>query len=167
MEKISDASLNEQVEQVARLLVERGSMLVTAESCTGGWVAKSCTDLAGSSAWFDRGFVTYSNAAKQQQLGVFADTLEKNGAVSLPVVEEMAFGALKYSQADYSIAITGIAGPGGGSDKKPVGTVWIGWGVRDGGVHSVCFQFDGDRDSIRRQAVFEALSGLLKIAAED
>jgi len=167
MNKISDASLHQLVEQVAELLIQQGRMLVTAESCTGGWVAKSCTDLAGSSGWFDRGFVTYSNESKQQQLGVDADTLHKNGAVSLPVVEEMAFGALKFSQADYSIAITGIAGPGGGSDKKPVGTVWIGWGICDGGVHSVCFQFEGDRDSIRRQAVFEALSGLLKIAQED
>jgi nicotinamide-nucleotide amidase len=166
MKKISDASLYEQVEQVAERLIQQGKRLVTAESCTGGWVAKSCTDLAGSSAWFDRGFVTYSNEAKQEQLGVDADTLEKNGAVSLPVVEEMAFGALKFSRADFSIAITGIAGPGGGSDKKPVGTVWIGWGTRDGGVHSICQQFSGDRESIRRQAVFEALSGLLKIITD-
>jgi nicotinamide-nucleotide amidase len=125
MKKISDASLNEQVEQVAECLIQQGKMLATAESCTGGWVAKCCTDLAGSSVWFDRGFVTYSNEAKQDQLGVEAATLEKNGAVSLPVVEEMAFGALKFSRADFSIAITGIAGPGGGSAQKPVGTVWV------------------------------------------
>jgi nicotinamide-nucleotide amidase len=166
MENISDASLKQLVDELATLLSEQKKRLVSAESCTGGWVAKCCTDKPGSSAWFDRGFVTYSNEAKQEQLDVALETLEKNGAVSLPVVEEMAFGALSQSNADYSVAITGIAGPDGGSPQKPVGTVWIGWGIRDGGVHSICFQFNGDRESIRRQAVFEALSGIIKNARD-
>lgn len=166
MKKISDASLEQQVEEVAELLLQLGETLVTAESCTGGWVAKCCTDKPGSSAWFDRGFVTYSNEAKHDQLGVDPATIDKNGAVSLPVVEEMAFGALSHSQADLSIAITGVAGPGGGNEQKPVGMVWIAWGIRNGGVHSICFQFDGDRDAVRRQAVFEALSGIVKNARD-
>lgn len=166
MKNFSDDSLEQLVKELADILIEQDKMLVTAESCTGGWVAKCCTDLPGSSTWFDRGFVTYSNEAKQEQLGVEHATLEKNGAVSLPVVEEMAFGALKHSAADISVAITGIAGPGGGSEHKPVGTVWIGWGLKDGGVHSICFQFEGDREAVRRQAVFEALRGIIKNARD-
>lgn len=166
MKNFSDDSLEQLVKELADILIEQDKMLVTAESCTGGWVAKCCTDLPGSSTWFDRGFVTYSNQAKQEQLGVELATLEKNGAVSLPVVEEMAFGALKHSAADISVAITGIAGPGGGSEHKPVGTVWIGWGLKDGGVHSICFQFEGDREAVRRQAVFEALRGIIKNARD-
>ena len=166
MKKISDASLLNHLNEVATLLLEQEKTLVTAESCTGGWVAKCCTDLPGSSAWFDRGFVTYSNEAKQDQLDVDAHTLLKHGAVSLAVVEEMALGALVNSRADISVAITGIAGPDGGSVKKPVGTVWIAWGIRSGGVHSICFQFEGDRESIRKQAVFEALGGIIKNARD-
>lgn len=166
MKKFSDASLLEHVKEVAELLSKQNKKLVTAESCTGGWVAKCCTDLPGSSAWFDRGFVTYSNEAKQDQLGVTPETLAKHGAVSLAVVEEMALGALAHSQADISIAITGIAGPDGGSEQKPVGTVWIGWGIKNGGVHSICFQFEGDRETIRKQAVFEALGGIIKNARD-
>lgn len=166
MKNFSDDSLEQLVKELADILIEQDKMLVTAESCTGGWVAKCCTDLPGSSTWFDRGFVTYSNEAKQEQLGVEHATLEKNGAVSLPVVEEMAFGALKHSAADISVAITGIAGPGGGSEYKPVGTVWIGWGLKDGGVHSICFQFEGEREAVRRQAVFEALRGIIKNARD-
>lgn len=166
MKKISDASLGQLVEELAEILISQNKKLVTAESCTGGWVAKCCTDMPGSSAWFDRGFITYSNQAKQEQLSVELATLEKNGAVSLAVVEEMAFGALRNSQADFSVAITGIAGPDGGSAQKPVGTVWIGWGIKNTGVHSVCFQFEGDREAIRRQAVFEALSGIIKNARD-
>jgi nicotinamide-nucleotide amidase len=166
MKKISDASLLTRLNEVATLLLEQEKTLVTAESCTGGWVAKCCTDLPGSSAWFDRGFVTYSNEAKQDQLDVDADTLIKHGAVSLAVVEEMALGALVNSRADISLAITGIAGPDGGSVQKPVGTVWIAWGIRSGGVHSICFQFEGERESIRKQAVFEALGGIIKNARD-
>jgi nicotinamide-nucleotide amidase len=166
MKKISDASLLARIEEVAALLLEHNKTLVTAESCTGGWVAKCCTDLPGSSAWFDRGFVTYSNEAKQEQLMVKSETLTGHGAVSLAVVEEMALGALVNSHADISVAITGIAGPDGGSEHKPVGTVWIGWGIRNGGVHSICFQFQGDRETIRKQAVFEALGGIVKNARD-
>jgi nicotinamide-nucleotide amidase len=166
MKKISDASLLARIEEVAALLLEHNKTLVTAESCTGGWVAKCCTDLPGSSAWFDRGFVTYSNEAKQEQLMVQSETLTSHGAVSLAVVEEMALGALVNSHADISVAITGIAGPDGGSEHKPVGTVWIGWGIRNGGVHSICFQFQGDRETIRKQAVFEALGGIVKNARD-
>lgn len=166
MKKISDASLLTRVNEVAELLQKQNKKLVTAESCTGGWVAKCCTDLPGSSTWFDRGFVTYSNEAKQDQLEVKQDTLSQHGAVSLAVVEEMALGALVNSHADFSVAITGIAGPDGGSEQKPVGTVWIGWGIRNGGVHSICFQFDGDRETIRKQAVFEALGGIVKNARD-
>lgn len=166
MKKISDASLLARIEEVAALLLEHNKTLVTAESCTGGWVAKCCTDLPGSSAWFDRGFVTYSNQAKQEQLMVQSETLTSHGAVSLAVVEEMALGALVNSHADISVAITGIAGPDGGSEHKPVGTVWIGWGIRNGGVHSICFQFQGDRETIRKQAVFEALGGIVKNARD-
>jgi nicotinamide-nucleotide amidase len=166
MQKYSDASLKQLVSEVAAQLVEQKKTLVTAESCTGGWVAKCCTDLTGSSAWFERGFVTYSNQAKQDQLSVARATLDKNGAVSLAVVEEMALGALNHSRANISVAITGIAGPDGGSAAKPVGTVWIAWALKNEGVHSICFQFDGDRESIRRQAVFEALSGIIKNARD-
>lgn len=166
MNNFSDASLAQQVAEVAEVLLQQGKTLVTAESCTGGWLAKCCTDKPGSSAWFERGFVTYSNQAKQDQLGVKLATLEKNGAVSLAVVEEMAFGALHHSRADLSVAITGVAGPDGGSPDKPVGTVWIGWGIKNSGVHSICFQFDGDREAVRRQAVFEALSGIIKNARD-
>lgn len=166
MKKISDASLLTRVNEVAELLQKQNKKLVTAESCTGGWVAKCCTDLPGSSTWFDRGFVTYSNEAKQDQLEVKQETLSQHGAVSLAVVEEMALGALVNSHADFSVAITGIAGPDGGSEQKPVGTVWIGWGIRNGGVHSICFQFDGDRETIRKQAVFEALGGIVKNARD-
>ncbi len=148
------------------MLLQQNKKLVTAESCTGGWVAKCCTDLPGSSAWFDRGFVTYSNEAKQDQLQVDSETLARHGAVSLAVVEEMALGALASSQADLSVALTGIAGPDGGSELKPVGTVWIGWGIKNGGVHSICFEFNGDRESIRKQAVFEALGGIIKNARD-
>lgn len=166
MQNISDASLRQLVEEVAALLINQHKSLVTAESCTGGWVAKCCTDLAGSSAWFERGFVTYSNDAKTDELGVLPATLDKNGAVSLPVVEEMALGALAHSSADVSVAITGIAGPDGGSTDKPVGTVWIGWAIKNGVVHSICFQFRGNREAVRRQAVFEALTGIIKNARD-
>lgn len=166
MQNISDASLQQLVEEIAQLLVSQQQRLATAESCTGGWVAKCCTDLAGSSAWFERGFVTYSNEAKIEELGVAAATLNKNGAVSLSVVEEMALGALQHSDADMSVAITGIAGPDGGTTDKPVGTVWIGWAMKEAGIHSICFQFAGDRNAIRKQAVFEALTGIVKNARD-
>src|ERR1700742_2783963 len=121
----TDRELSELVRRVAEQALRRGCRLVTAESCTGGWIAKSCTDLAGSSRWFECGYVTYSNAAKVRDLGVASRTLDQHGAVSAATVREMAAGALRVSGADVSIAVSGIAGPDGGSAEKPVGTVWI------------------------------------------
>ncbi len=135
--------------------------LVTAESCSGGWIAKAMTDIAGSSAFFDCGMVVYSYEAKQRLLGVRSQTLEAFGAVSRETVLEMVSGALVNSGAGIAVAVTGIAGPGGGSDDKPVGSVWIGWKRRGGYAQAQLFQFHGDRDAIRRQTVAAALNGLL------
>lgn len=147
---------------LALQLPRRRQSLVTAESCTGGWLAKACTDRPGSSAWFDRGFVTYSNAAKQELLGVSAATLERHGAVSRETVLEMVAGALARSQAHWAVAISGIAGPGGGSQAKPVGTVWFAWAGPNGWRLASTVQFEGDRDAVRRQAVATALQVLLE-----
>jgi len=154
------------VAELAQLLSARGEMLVTAESCTGGWVAKVCTDLAGSSVWFERGFVTYSNRAKQDMLGVSSDTLAVFGAVSEQTVLEMAAGALANSAAGWSLAISGVAGPGGGSPDKPVGTVWLAWAGPGGWRTSECWVFDGDRDAVRRQAVQRSLAVLVQRCRE-
>ena len=143
----------------ARLLAAR-QMLVTAESCTGGWIAKAVTDVAGSSAWFDCGMAAYSYEAKQALLGVRPQTLETHGAVSRETVVEMVSGALVHSGATLAVAVTGIAGPGGGSEDKPVGTVWIAWKRRGGYAKAEVFHFDGDRDAVRRQTVASALAGL-------
>ncbi|BDZ72583.1 MULTISPECIES: CinA family protein [Methylophaga] len=166
MQNISDASLQAKIIQVAETLNKKHLMLATAESCTGGWVAKCCTDLAGSSSWFERGFVTYSNQAKHEQLGVKLASLDQYGAVSQLVAEEMAIGTLRHSKADISVSLTGIAGPGGGTENKPVGTVWIAWASQRDKVSSQLFQFDGDRESVRRQAVLAALSGIIKNARD-
>jgi nicotinamide-nucleotide amidase len=153
--------------RVGGLLLERKRMLATAESCTGGWVAKCVTDIAGSSAWFDRGFVTYSNRAKQDMLDVAAATLEIHGAVSAATVSEMARGALARSMADVAVAVSGIAGPGGGAPGKPVGTVWFAWLVSGGAPRVDMRQFDGDREAVRRQAVTRALEGLVDVLGAD
>jgi nicotinamide-nucleotide amidase len=137
------------------------AVLATAESCTGGWAAQVVTSVAGSSAWFDRGFVTYSNAAKQELLGVHSDTLRVHGAVSEETAREMARGALGRSQATVALAITGVAGPSGGSKEKPVGTVSFAW-ARGKQVRSETLRFSGDRESVRRQSVIHALEGVLK-----
>ncbi|PPU78664.1 MULTISPECIES: CinA family protein [Xanthomonas] len=134
--------------------------LVTAESCTGGWIAKAMTDIAGSSDWFDCGIVAYSYEAKQALLRVRPQTLEVHGAVSRETVIEMVSGALVGSGGSIAVAVTGIAGPGGGSEGKPVGTVWIGWKRRGGYATAQLCQFDGDRDAVRRQTVVAALGGL-------
>lgn len=162
MPTISDSSLNALVKQVADRLLSQQRRLATAESCTGGWVAKCCTDLAGSSGWFERGFVTYSNEAKQTDLGVSTSSLSHFGAVSQQVAEEMALGAITHSLADCGVAITGIAGPGDGTTDKPVGTVWIAWTIKNDTVTSHRFQFNGGREAVRKQAVFAALSGIIK-----
>ena len=135
-------------------------MVATAESCTGGLVAGAVTAVAGSSEWFERGFVTYSNDAKIEQLGVSRETLETYGAVSARTVEEMAAGARRASRADWAMAVTGVAGPGGGSVEKPVGTVWFGW-AGPGGVASEQRLLHGDRATIRRESVRIALAGLI------
>ncbi|HSO81249.1 nicotinamide-nucleotide amidase [Thiocapsa sp.] len=147
---------------LAELMLRAGLRLVVAESCTGGWLAKVVTDLAGSSAWLDRGFVTYSNAAKQEMLGVRAETLAAQGAVSEAVVAEMAMGALSRSHAHVAVAISGVAGPGGGSPEKPVGTVWLAWAWPEGRVETRRFHFDGDRDAVRRCSVQAAIDGLVE-----
>ncbi|MFT3762717.1 MAG: CinA family protein [Pseudoxanthomonas sp.] len=143
----------------ARLLAARDH-LVAAESCTGGWIAKCMTDVAGSSEWFDCGMVAYSYEAKQALLGVRPQTLEVQGAVSRETAIEMVSGALIHSGATVAVAVTGIAGPGGGTDDKPVGTVWIAWKRRGGYARADVFHFDGDREAVRRQTVATALRGL-------
>lgn len=148
---------------LAGLLQRRGWWLVCAESCTGGGIAAALTDVAGSSAWFDRGFVTYSNQAKQDMLGISPDTLAGFGAVSRETVIEMARGALARSRAQLSVAVSGIAGPGGGTPDKPVGTVWLAWATGTD-VAAACELFDGDRAAVRAAAVDAALRGLLERA---
>jgi nicotinamide-nucleotide amidase len=141
-------------------LGEQGWYLVTAESCTGGWVAEAVTAIAGSSAWFDRGFVTYSNVAKQEILDVRPETLAKYGAVSEQTVLEMVNGALAHSRAQVGVAISGIAGPSGGTPDKPVGTVWFAYAFPNN-IYAQCHHFSGDRRHIREQAVISALQSLL------
>jgi len=152
-----------QLEQLARetgyLLAKKKFSMTAAESCTGGWIAKLMTDIPGSSAWFERGFVTYSNQAKMDMLGVREDTLALFGAVSEQVALQMAQGALANSRADLSVAVTGIAGPGGGSKFKPVGTVWMAWAGNNSLIAERCW-FAGDREQVRRQTVAHALKRL-------
>lgn len=148
-------------DKVGKELKARGAKLATAESCTGGWLAQAVTGVAGSSEWFDCGFVSYSNRAKEKMLGVKAQTLETNGAVSEPVVAEMAEGALKNSEANIAVAISGIAGPGGGTEDKPVGTVWLAWAIQGHPTVTCLSFFSGDRNEIREQAVEQALEGIL------
>lgn len=156
-----DEDFRQQVEALAKQLAERGWTLATAESCTGGWIAKCCTDLAGSSAWFERGFVTYSDRAKQELLAVEADALGRDGAVSEAVARQMAEGARRLAGADAALSVTGIAGPAGGTAQKPVGTVWFGWALGTRPAEAEVRRFDGDRDAVRRQTVAHALDGLL------
>ena len=144
---------------VADLMLKHQWMLATAESCTGGLIAGACTDLAGSSVWFERGFVTYSNAAKTEMLGVDAALIATQGAVSEPVVRAMVQGALQHSKAQVAVAVTGVAGPTGGSTEKPVGTVWFGWATPIG-LHSEVQQFAGDRAAVRSATVHHALRQL-------
>ncbi len=151
------------ITHVAERLMSQQSMLTVAESCTGGWLAKRCTDLPGSSAWFDRGFVTYSNQAKHDMLGVSEETLQKYGAVSQQTVEAMAAGALNHSLAEWSIAISGVAGPDGGTEVNPVGSVWFAWMKTDQPVITSKQLFSGDRTSVRKQSVEFALEKLSKL----
>jgi nicotinamide-nucleotide amidase len=160
----TDAELARLAARVGRRLLARRRAVATAESCTGGWIAKALTDVAGSSQWFMEGFVTYSDAAKRQRLGVPLSVLKRHGAVSEATVRAMARGALKRTAAQVAVAVTGIAGPGGAVPGKPVGTVWLGWAARRGRVIRVAVQlrhFRGDRDAVRRKTVRAALQGLL------
>ncbi len=152
-------------EQVGQRLLEKHFWLATAESCTGGWIAQCITDIAGSSQYFDRGFVTYSNAAKQDMLGVSEITLIQHGAVSEATVKEMVLGALVHSLADVVVAVTGIAGPAGGSAEKPVGLVWHAWCLRDELPVTRVEQYLGNRFEVRQQTVMTALKGLLELLA--
>ena len=147
--------------QISAQLLTRGWMLATAESCTGGMIAAACTDLAGSSQWFERGFVTYSNAAKTELLGVPAALIAQHGAVSEPVARAMATGAVARSHAQVAVAVTGVAGPTGGSADKPVGTVWFGWST-DGVVTTEMRRFAGDRAAVRQATLAHALRGVVQ-----
>jgi nicotinamide-nucleotide amidase len=158
--------MNALAEKVAAALIARRAMLTTAESCTGGWVSEVLTAIAGSSAWFERGFVTYSNAAKEEMLGVRAETLAQHGAVSEPVAREMALGALVHSHASVALAVTGIAGPSGGSAEKPVGTVCFAWAGAGRPARVETRRLPGDREAVRRQSVERALQGVLELLDE-
>jgi nicotinamide-nucleotide amidase len=165
MDAVLDTDLEALARRVAGALLASGLQLVTAESCTGGWVAKVCTDLPGSSRWFRGGLVAYSNELKRGLLGVRPETLASEGAVSEAVVKEMAIGALERLGGDVAVAVSGIAGPDGGTPDKPVGTVWVAWAFRDHAgsrVRADESRFGGDRDRIRRLAVRRALAGLLE-----
>lgn len=160
MAAITDNVLRDAAAELGAALLKQSLHIATAESCTGGWVAKALTDIAGSSDWLECGLVTYSNAAKIHLLGVTDVSLERHGAVSEPVVREMVAGTLASTGAQVAVAISGIAGPGGGSPEKPVGTVWFSWGRLGRETEAVCEIFKGDRDQVRRQAVLYALQGV-------
>jgi nicotinamide-nucleotide amidase len=160
-----DNELFELAERFGQSLKANGHKIATAESCTGGWIAQAITDVPGSSAWFDRGFVTYSNNAKVQMLGVNPQALAEHGAVSAEVAQQMVIGALANSEADWAIAVTGIAGPDGGSEEKPVGTVYIAWQNKTGFSKLERLQLSGNRHQIRRQVVLKAISRVLLMLA--
>jgi len=159
--------LQQLAEQLGDALLRRGWKVALAESCTGGWVAKCLTDIAGSSGWFDRGFVTYSNAAKREMLGVSGGMLDTAGAVSEQTVLAMAAGVLAHSEADLALAISGIAGPGGAVPGKPVGTVCFAWAVKGSQLQVHTQHFSGDREAVRRQSVAYGLRGLIDVLGHD
>ncbi len=163
MARVSDEELHQLARELGDKLCERGWKLATAESCTGGWVGQLVTALPGSSHWYERGFITYANAAKIEMLGVSERTLASHGAVSEETAAAMAAGALKHSHAQATLAITGIAGPGGGTPQKPVGLVCYGWALADGTLMSSTCRLDGDREEIRSRAVAAALRGLIEL----
>jgi len=160
---VNEDDITVMAQKMGRVARRRGVMIATAESCTGGGIAAAITRVPGSARWFDRGFVTYHNLAKHQMLGVREATLHRYGAVSEAVARQMAAGALRRSQADVSVSVTGIAGPGGGSKEKPVGTVWFAWAAKGGEVQSRMFRFKGDRYEVRRQTVAMALQGIIDL----
>ena len=156
-----DIEVDALLTKIAALLTERQWRMATAESCTGGWIAKCCTDIAGSSAWFDRAYIAYSYRAKEQMLGVTHDDLLKYGAVSDEIASQMANGAKQYSNAAVTVSATGIAGPDGGMPGKPVGLVHFGWCIGDQAVSCDAQVFTGDRESVRQQTVLHALKGII------
>lgn len=158
---MADSDLVALAAELGRVLKQQSLMLALAESCSGGWAAQTATAIPGSSAWFERGFITYSNEAKIEMLGVAPEVLQHHGAVSEEVACVMALGALAHSRAQVAAAITGIAGPAGGTQEKPVGTVCLAWAFSSGAVHATTRHFSGDREAVRRQAVEAALRGLL------
>ena len=163
MARVSDEELHQLAAELGDKLRARGWMLATAESCTGGWVGQLLTSLPGSSQWYERGFITYANAAKIEMLGVPAEVIDEHGAVSEEAASAMAAGALAHSHAQATLAISGIAGPGGGTPQKPVGLVCYGWALEDGTVMSSTCRLDGDREEIRSRAVAAAMRGLIEL----
>ena len=163
---MTDRELYRRAERLGGLLKSQEAMLATAESCTGGWIAQAITSVPGSSAWFERGFVTYSNASKTQMLGVHNQTLAEHGAVSAATAREMAAGALANSEAHIAVAVTGIAGPDGGTEAKPVGTVFIAWQAGDQSCHVERCCFQGGRQQVRMQTVERALQRLCEFLGE-
>lgn len=155
------------IQKLAMTAKQHGVVIATAESCTGGMIAGALTDVAGSSAWFDCGFVTYSNQAKKNLLGVTDETLSGPGAVSAATVAQMSQGALARSDANLTVAVSGVAGPGGATENKPVGTVWIAWASNDYGHYTRHFLFDGNRADVRQKTVTEAIRGLIKCIVSD
>ncbi len=163
MARVSDEELHQLASELGEKLRARGWMLATAESCTGGWVGQLLTSLPGSSNWYERGFITYANTAKIEMLGVPVEILDTHGAVSEETASAMAAGALAHSHAQATLAISGIAGPGGGTPQKPVGLVCYGWALADGTIMSSTCRLDGDREEIRSRAVAAAMRGLIEL----
>jgi nicotinamide-nucleotide amidase len=163
----SDGKLTALAAEVGRTLERMGLMLATAESCTGGWVGGVITSVSGSSMWFERGFITYSETAKREMLGIASEILQQHGAVSAPCARAMAEGALKHSHAQVALAVTGIAGPTGGTVQKPVGMVWFAWAAQGKSTQATCHYLKGDREGIRRESVAIALQGVLQLLAGD
>ena len=163
MQQVTESELRELAEQLGECMKAKGMMLASAESCTGGWLAKIITDIPGSSAWFTGSVVSYSNEAKQSLLGVNESTLNEFGAVSGETVLEMSDGLFAHTDADVAVSVSGIAGPDGGTEEKPVGLVWLSWGKRDKSVFANPFNFDGDREEVRKQSIKQALNCLLDL----
>ncbi|MFZ3173637.1 MAG: CinA family protein [Thiobacillus sp.] len=163
MARVSNEELHQLAAELGDKLIARGWMLATAESCTGGWVGQLLTSLPGSSQWYERGFITYANAAKIEMLDVPAEVIDEHGAVSEETACAMAAGALAHSHAQATLAISGIAGPGGGTPQKPVGLVCYGWALADGTLMSSICRLDGDREEIRSRAVAAAMRGLIEL----
>jgi nicotinamide-nucleotide amidase len=167
VQQITEQELKDLAEQLGECMKAKGLMLASAESCTGGWLAKIITDIPGSSAWFTGSVVCYSNESKHSLLGVDENTLKEFGAVSGETVLELSDGLFSHTDADVAVSVSGIAGPDGGSDDKPVGLVWLSWGKRDKSVHANPFNFSGDREEVRKQSIKQALNCLLDLLVCD